>query len=726
LFCLQKASPYWTYGFAGSNLSEVTCGAEQGCRPQVTNTTSFNRAHNPLRQLPSVLAMKGLRQRLGHVMHEQVTGENELVALLKIDPLTVVRGLRAASPALFRQANGLPTVRGIVHSLGPTLSRKLFLQPTMEVAECDQLKQLWHHAIATAHAAEGLAARTGLLEPEVAYLVGLLHDLPEWLRQLNQIDSGPATTTFQATDCILNWQLPAPFVSLLLAIDTGDKPKSAENPTDPAGLILAAEKLAELAGYNHAQCDAGVSQQSALKTEQPELDLAAELRHKVTKSLQAFGFDREACKSELATPDEDSTSDYTQSNIEQIVVSILGCTRSKSYRGIITLLTAASLRYGNYDRAFYAKWHNESGTLTLRSKADSSARRMVRTRLQVTNNEAEILRSAQESLTPRHLVTGANSTNSLLGLLSTDELLVIPLNCDLKTPAFLLLDRSVTLTPITASSDLTMATMLGMTGSLLIQNLLLRRRRQRADKLALTDPLTRLYNRRMGIHALEQAVARTGRNGRPLTILMCDLDHFKRLNDTLGHVCGDTALRATADVLRHSVRKTDTVCRYGGEEFLIMLPDTTPDEATVLAARMFTSVQARGNELNLPITVSIGLTSHRKGDSMESLLIRADQALYASKGNGRNRFSADIDDDDGMSPCEDQTTESVQLITEQIPADASASQPTAETEPESPEAAFHREDTPAGEDQTDDDLGQPSPCQPRSANPQTTILPKDS
>ena len=160
----------------------------------------------------------------------------------------------------------------------------------------------------------------------------------------------------------------------------------------------------------------------------------------------------------------------------------------------------------------------------------------------------------------------------------------------------------------------------------------------------------------MGINTLEQAVARTDRDKSPLTVLMCDLDHFKRLNDTLGHVQGDAALRATADVLRRSVRRSDTVCRYGGEEFLVVLPDTTPDEATVLATRMFTAVHARGEALELPLSVSIGLTCYRFGDSVESMLLRADRALYASKDYGRNRFSADVepDDDEPIDPASDQ------------------------------------------------------------------------
>lgn len=636
--------------------------------------------------------MPGLRRRLQDVLDRRAIGEDELVALLRLDPLAVVRGLRAASTLVFRRANALPTVRDIVRSLGPTLSKRLFLEPRVEVHECEHLRDLWQHAIATAHAAEELATRTGLLEPEVAYLVGLLHDLPEWLRHLGQQDEDSAASGTQPTDWILNWQLPAPFVSLMLAIDMGDKPTSAEDPPDPAGLILGAELLAELAGFGHARSDDDIDAGSTLTIEPSELVVAEQLDRKVAESLAEFGFDQTEQPRRRATETCDLAPEISRSNLDEIVVSILGCTRSESYRGIITVLTAAAVRYGGYDRAFYAKWNDETATLTLRSKADSSARRMVRTQLEVDAEEATRLRTALETQTPQHLTLAANHSNGLLGMLSTDELLAIPLNCEFETPAFLLLDRSVTLTPIDLSSDMTMATMLGMTGSLLIQNLLLRRRRQRAQKFALTDPLTRLFNRRMGMHALEQAIARTERDDRPLTVLMCDLDHFKRLNDTLGHVSGDAALRATADVLRHSVRKSDTVCRYGGEEFLVVLPDTTPDDATVLAARMFTAVHARGEELGLPITISIGLTSHRAGDTMEAMLIRADHALYASKGHGRNRFSADVDVDDP---------------------------------PSAPEGASQQADTPSALRSTQDLADDPLPRGPESAKPDSLDLPKD-
>jgi diguanylate cyclase (GGDEF)-like protein len=102
-------------------------------------------------------------------------------------------------------------------------------------------------------------------------------------------------------------------------------------------------------------------------------------------------------------------------------------------------------------------------------------------------------------------------------------------------------------------------------------------------------------------------------------------------------------------VLRQTLRRSDTICRYGGEEFLVVLPNTTPDEATVLATRLFTAVQTRGETMGLPVTISIGLTNYRDGDSVESILQRADHALYASKDYGRNRFSVDIEGPDEVA-----------------------------------------------------------------------------
>jgi diguanylate cyclase (GGDEF)-like protein len=172
----------------------------------------------------------------------------------------------------------------------------------------------------------------------------------------------------------------------------------------------------------------------------------------------------------------------------------------------------------------------------------------------------------------------------------------------------------------------------------------LRVHRIRARRDATIDPLTRLANRGFGMLTLEQQVARARRSALPLCVLMVDLDEFKALNDRLGHLAGDHALRVSAQVLRRNVRRADTVCRFGGEEFLIVLPDTGPQEASLLAARLFVAIEEQSAAEGLPVTASIGLACLRHGeDDVESLIERADRALYASKVAGRNRFSADTE-----------------------------------------------------------------------------------
>ncbi|HEX5062726.1 MAG TPA: GGDEF domain-containing protein [Kofleriaceae bacterium] len=161
---------------------------------------------------------------------------------------------------------------------------------------------------------------------------------------------------------------------------------------------------------------------------------------------------------------------------------------------------------------------------------------------------------------------------------------------------------------------------------------------------ALIDGLTGLYNRRWIDEALPRFVQRYGRGGQPLTVLMIDVDHFKRFNDTYGHAMGDQVLVRVGQALRASLRPTDHVARYGGEEFLVILPDTVGDAAEIVANRLRTAVsdidlvQADGTAIPR-ITISLGGGSLRSGQTMKALLGHADEALYQSKANGRDRVT---------------------------------------------------------------------------------------
>ena len=159
---------------------------------------------------------------------------------------------------------------------------------------------------------------------------------------------------------------------------------------------------------------------------------------------------------------------------------------------------------------------------------------------------------------------------------------------------------------------------------------------------AMIDGLTGLYNRRWIDEALPRFVTRYGRSGHPLSVLMIDVDHFKKFNDTYGHAVGDKVLVAVGQTLRGNLRPSDLVARYGGEEFLVILPDTNVEAGGHCAERIRLAVAevvldiGDGDPRKL-ITISLGGACLRPGEGMTELLARADASLYAAKHAGRNR-----------------------------------------------------------------------------------------
>jgi two-component system cell cycle response regulator len=157
------------------------------------------------------------------------------------------------------------------------------------------------------------------------------------------------------------------------------------------------------------------------------------------------------------------------------------------------------------------------------------------------------------------------------------------------------------------------------------------------------DALTGLWNRKTIIEILQRELVRGRRNSDPVAVAIADIDHFKRINDTLGHPAGDAALRDVAHALQASLRCSDTLGRYGGEEFLAVLPGCGRNDALVVAEKMRRILEAEGaprTELG-PITVSIGVsTSDGAEFSNEALIKMADEALYRAKQRGRNRVES--------------------------------------------------------------------------------------
>jgi two-component system cell cycle response regulator len=161
------------------------------------------------------------------------------------------------------------------------------------------------------------------------------------------------------------------------------------------------------------------------------------------------------------------------------------------------------------------------------------------------------------------------------------------------------------------------------------------------QRIAATDPLTELMNRRAFVQAMDRERSRASRHGFPLSLLVLDVDHFKEVNDTYGHDAGDVVLRGLARVLTEFARKSDWVVRWGGEEFVLALPQTSEAGARIVAERVRGKVANTDHRLPngklIRVTISVGLASVTARWELDAVVARADKALYAAKAGGRNR-----------------------------------------------------------------------------------------
>ena len=163
---------------------------------------------------------------------------------------------------------------------------------------------------------------------------------------------------------------------------------------------------------------------------------------------------------------------------------------------------------------------------------------------------------------------------------------------------------------------------------------------------AATDPLTKLFNRRQFFDYAEIEISRSGRKNRPIAVMMMDIDHFKNVNDTYGHMVGDQVLLKLAEMFQEDLRKYDIIARYGGEEFIALLPETDLNQCKIIAERvrwLVANTSMKFEQAELSITISIG-TACLDTDSdrnLHELLESADRALYQSKRAGRNRVTTE-------------------------------------------------------------------------------------
>ena len=164
------------------------------------------------------------------------------------------------------------------------------------------------------------------------------------------------------------------------------------------------------------------------------------------------------------------------------------------------------------------------------------------------------------------------------------------------------------------------------------------------DFIAYHDSLTGIYNRHKFIEEFNKELKRSDRHNHNIAFAIMDIDKFKHINDEYGHNIGDLVLKTLADVIKENIRETDCFARWGGEEFVLLLPETEQKGAIALAEKIRNAVEKKNFNLASNVTISIGVSTYKKGEALESIYSRADKALYASKEQGRNRVTFNFDD----------------------------------------------------------------------------------
>jgi len=230
----------------------------------------------------------------------------------------------------------------------------------------------------------------------------------------------------------------------------------------------------------------------------------------------------------------------------------------------------------------------------------------------------------------------------MLDRLGVSSFAVVPLRAGAVQYGVVVADQCFTGRPVT-EGDTSVLAMLCAALGLAIENVALDAQSRKLRALAEKDELTGINNRRNILVVLQREIDRARRYGKPLSLAMVDVDHFKDWNDLHGHQIGDKVLQSVVQLVSHCSRDIDECGRYGGEEFLVVLPETPADHAVLYAERLRIAVESHGEALRATypdssLSVSIGVSSlSPRGDDADRMIHRADQALYAAKRHGRNR-----------------------------------------------------------------------------------------
>lgn len=633
-------------------------------------------------RIDSIPTLPTVAGRLIELALSEDSSAIEIGELISKDPGLTAKLLKVVHSTSFGLRTEVSSVSHAISIVGRQALRSLVLG----ISISDTLKgrdssgpnpqeALWKHAVATAAAARFIAESVGKVNSEEAYIAGLMHDIgkvalellrsAEYQKVAKQMQENGAES-----DCALEekycgmdhtavgailaerWTLPA---GLRAAVQYHHDPAMAANQPTPIRRIIAITNAADIVAYRCGYPSVeGMRPPLVDKVTQEllarvnESTIIQRVKEDVQKCAEVFRYGEpdnpEIWRKRLYSANAELSTAFgqvaeTQRIQKKSTELIIQTQKLLGEQDLIGLVLKETVEKLGFDRAYFYQLSEDTKKATLLHFCSVDGRGTELQGKQCEIDDADLFAKPEPMFVSKGTST---TTDRMLQMLGVNSAVLTPIADESKMKFVLGTDRGAKSVGDATTVDLMVHQLFAPSLSLLLTN---DRLYKEARHLAVTDVLTGVSNRRSLMESLAGIVKKHEEGHASFCVAMFDIDYFKKFNDTCGHLAGDEILHSVAQTIRSTSRSYDLVGRYGGEEFCVILPNTSPAEGQGIAERIRMAVEKLGKATaakfsNRAVTVSGGIASSKLGEKYESLLGRADAALYRAKQNGRNRMES--------------------------------------------------------------------------------------